>query len=271
MAETPLFIPSAGQQLFAMLHEPVAAPRGWFVFCHPFAEEKLWAHRVFVSFARTLADRGFAVLRFDMTGHGDSTGDFKDANVDVYLSDIGAVVAEATRRYPMAARRGLLGLRLGATLAVLAAERDADFSELVLWDPIVDGAKYAQEILLTNLATQMATHGKVVHERAELIAAMQTGATVNIDGYEMSPAMYTGIAALDLRQTPGAANGRCLITQIDRAPRPPRNDLQTVAQRYRSAALTQVVEQPFWKEIKEFYGRADNLYRETLTWLEQAA
>ena len=45
-----------------------------FVFCHPLTEEKLWTHRVFVTFARELAAAGHTVLRFDYRGNGDSDG-----------------------------------------------------------------------------------------------------------------------------------------------------------------------------------------------------
>ena len=54
--ETPFFFPSGKHSLFGILHQPAAATcLPAFVFCHPFGEEKLWTHRVFVSFARRLA------------------------------------------------------------------------------------------------------------------------------------------------------------------------------------------------------------------------
>ena len=47
--------------------------------CHPLGEEKLWAHRVFVSLARDLANAGFVVLRFDCRGEGDSDRDARQS------------------------------------------------------------------------------------------------------------------------------------------------------------------------------------------------
>ena len=56
MNEIPFFLGSPGSQLFAVAHDPGGAPSGdTFVFCHPLAEEKLWAHRVFVNYARLAA------------------------------------------------------------------------------------------------------------------------------------------------------------------------------------------------------------------------
>ena len=55
--------------------------------CHPLGEEKLWAHRVFVTFARDLATAGFAVLRFDFRGEGDSDRPFEQADFETRIED----------------------------------------------------------------------------------------------------------------------------------------------------------------------------------------
>jgi exosortase A-associated hydrolase 2 len=268
--ETPFFFNLGGQQLFGILHAPAGAKprRGW-VFCHPFAEEKLWAQRVYVSFARILAARGDLVLRFDHRGHGDSDGRFEDASLTTYLEDADAALSTLQTRLPTDCPIGLLGLRLGASVAALAAEKNPRVDRLVLWEPVVDGEAHGQEILLTNLATQMATHGKVVIERAELVSRMQAGETVNIDGYEMSNTMFQQIRSLKLAAEPRLFAGSCLVVQVDRNTRPPRPALKTLVDRYHSAELNSVAEQPFWKEIREFYGKADRLYAGTLGWLER--
>ena len=75
MTETPVFFKNGTNRLFGIVHYPeTGEPENAFVFCHPFAEEKLWAHRVYVNFARYLAKHGWAVLRFDYAGYGDSDG-----------------------------------------------------------------------------------------------------------------------------------------------------------------------------------------------------
>src|SRR5687768_18149474 len=91
MNETPLFFNRGPWQLFGVYHAPhngsTATP---FVFCHPFGEEKLWAHRVYVGFARELARRGHPVLRFDYAGNGDSSGTFDESSIETALADIDA-------------------------------------------------------------------------------------------------------------------------------------------------------------------------------------
>jgi hypothetical protein len=62
--------------------------REGYIFVDAFAEEKLWSQRVMVSFARKMALLGYPVLRFDVMGHGDSDGEFKNATIPSILSDI---------------------------------------------------------------------------------------------------------------------------------------------------------------------------------------
>ena len=64
----------------------------------------------------------------------------------------------------------LLGLRLGANVAMIVAETATDLQHLILWSPIMDGERYLQDLLRINLMTQMATL-KVIHqERPALVA-----------------------------------------------------------------------------------------------------
>src|SRR5262249_51455446 len=54
-------------------------------------------------------------------------------------------------------RVSLIGLRLGATLAARgAAKRAEDVSALVLWDPVVFGTEYLEQLFRTSTASQPA-------------------------------------------------------------------------------------------------------------------
>ena len=268
MSETPYFI-AGTRQLFAVLHEPAAAATGEaFVFCHPLAEEKLWAHRAFVTFARELAAAGHAVLRFDMAGSGDSDGDFSDVSVTSSVADIRSAVDDVRRRTGVD-RVSLLGLRFGATLAALAAEQGG-IHRLVLWSPVVDGDRHLQELLRINVATQTAVYKEVRQDRSELIEAMRQGGTVNVDGYEMGHAMATEMAAVKLAAGPKAHLGPSLVVHIDRQAGRPSAELQALASTYERGALIFAAEEPFWKEIARFYDRAPALFAATAEWLNLA-
>lgn len=265
----PFYFGDDGGGIFGILHEPSGKPNGrGFVLCYPFAEERLWVHRAFVNLSRMLAEMGYAVLRFDFTGHGDSDGDFEDATVETRLEDIDQAVRALRRKASVNDGIGLLGLRLGATLAALAAERDPAFSHLVLWEPIVDGAAYMQEMLRSNLATQLAVYKEIRHNRQKLAEIMRGGETVNVDGYGLSHEMFEQTGRIDLAKGERAFDGPTLVVQIDRREAPPRERLQELCGSYRNAELRTVVEEPFWKEIKPYYPRAENLFRVTREWLE---
>ena len=141
MTETPFYFPNGQRSLFGIFHAPgTSIAQSAFVFCHPFGEEKLWTHRVFVSFARQLAADGHPVLRFDYTGNGDSDGSFSETSVRTAIADVDAAVSHM-RTVRGVTQINLLGLRFGATVAALAAEELSAIDRLVLWAPIVDGSR----------------------------------------------------------------------------------------------------------------------------------
>ena len=268
MTESPFFFQSGQASLFGVLHEPdqpgALAP---VVFCHPFGEEKLWAHRVYVSMARRLAGLGRAVLRFDCMGIGDSSGRFDESSLSTMLADVDAAVREVRQRTGQT-KVALLGLRLGATVAALAAERLDELDRLVLWAPIVDGARYMQELLRINLTTQMAVYKEIRQDREALVAAMREGHTANIEGYEMQLRMYEEVTGVRLADERKRASAPCLVVHVDRQPGKPVPELTRLAESYPNATLALAQEEPFWKEIARFYGDAPGLSEQTLSWLD---
>jgi uncharacterized protein len=265
--EVPLFFANGDRALFGVLHRPSAGAgaRPAFVFCHPLGEEKLWTHRVFVSFARRLAAAGYPVLRFDFTGQGDSEGSFSEASMATLCADLRCAIQEV-RRLTRVATVSLLGLRLGANVAMMGAEAATDLRHLILWSPITDGERYLQELLRINLMTQMATHKAIYQERPALVAEMEQGRTVNVDGYEMGWPLYSSVSPIKPESHPHAFSGPSLIVQIDRQARPAA-ELQRLAESYPSATMTFAQEEPFWKEIPRFYQHAPNLFDVTTDWL----
>ena len=269
MLETPFFFQNGSYNLFGVLHKPMDGANGMgFVFVHPFAEEKLWTQRVFVSFARELAVRGYSVLRVDFMGHGDSDGNFEDSSVETQLSDIQCTLLTLKERAPYINEFGLLGLRFGATLAAVSAGKLPDIKKLILWDPIVDGSKYMQEMLRINLTTQTTVYKEIRHTRNDLVQMMKEGKTVNVDGYEMSYILFEQASSINLLQNDKKYSGDCLIVQISKKEEAFKKNLENLKAAYAKAELILSIEEPFWKEIKTFYSKAENLFHNTLSWLE---
>lgn len=267
MTETPMFFSNGDSRLFGVLHRPAQQnPLRAFVFCHPFGEEKLWTHRVFVSFARLLAQQGWAVLRFDYRGYGDSDDNFESVSVDDHLTDIDCALAQIAVLLPSVQKTGLLGLRFGATLAALQASCRAVTGPLILWEPLVNGERYIQEALRSNLTTQLAVFGEIRETREQLVEQMKNGSSVNIDGYELTYPLFEQVAAINLLDKLPQAGGM-LVVKIARGNRAGK-DVQALVDKT-GATLEFAEEEPFWREIKRFYAQADALFKVTLEWLEK--
>ncbi len=130
------------------------------LLCNPFGEEAARAHRAYRVMARKLEDAGYASMRFDYSGTGDSSGDIADVGVEDWLHDI-AAAAEHLRRESGVQRIVLVGLRLGATFAALSAQRGLlRIAHVLLWDPIVDGAEYLRELGRAHRTYMQAEFGR---------------------------------------------------------------------------------------------------------------
>jgi uncharacterized protein len=269
MHEMPFYFGEQGRQLFGVFHSPEDCTRKTaFVFCHPYAEEKLWAHRSYVSLARNLATHGYPVLRFDFMGHGDSMGDFANGDIHSRINDVSRGI-EQILSLSGADSIALFGLRFGGTLAALAAERCPEVSSLVLWQPIVDGGQYMQEVLRSNLSTQMAVYGRVQTNRKELVEQMRNGASIDVDGYPLTGRMYDQAEQVHLDQREVNRSIPALIVQVSRkedAPTDPK--LKILAAQYTPGSLTVVTEEPFWKEIRRWYKSAPHAQEQTRKWVE---
>ncbi len=269
MQEYAQFIQVGEGNLFAVTHEPKqAVRRGAFIFCHPFVEEKLWSHRAYVSFARNLSSLGYLVIRFDMRGYGDSSGDFIDISLAESIKDTLDVIDYVQRTYEDIEGISLFGLRLGATIAALVAEECNCISKLVLWEPVVRGDRYMQEFLRSNLAAQMLDGGEVKNTRDDLVQEMKNGTPVNVEGYPLTYRCYSDVSDINLLARDRYPDAPCLINQIVRNENQPFNkDLEQLANCYREADLMKSDEKQFWREIKEFYDKAEHLSASTLSWL----
>jgi putative redox protein len=77
----------AGTELAAWLEKPVSSkPKAYVLFAHCFTCSKNL--KAIGNISRAMTQKGFAVLRFDFTGLGDSEGEFSDANFSSNIDDL---------------------------------------------------------------------------------------------------------------------------------------------------------------------------------------
>lgn len=107
-----------GDMLAARLDLPAGPPRAFALFAHCFtcSKNSLAASRM----SRALSRLGFAVLRFDFTGLGDSEGEFANTGFRSHVGDL--VAAAAALRDRWAAPQLLLGHSFGGAAVLAAAE-----------------------------------------------------------------------------------------------------------------------------------------------------
>jgi exosortase A-associated hydrolase 2 len=271
--ETPqFFLNRDRKRLFGILHEADAsAARQNFavVFCAALFEDKLWSHRVMVNFARYLASRGVSVLRFDYFGDGESEGRFDEASVTTRTADIADAVTFCRERTKID-RVYLLGLCYGATLALHASLREGTGAGVVAWAPVMDGGRYAAELLRTHLTAQMVLHRKIVHDREALVRQIMADETVNIEGYEIGRALYTEMIGLDLMPLLRSATTPVLAMQIAPSERvdPAYHGLSTLQNR--SVRFDVVRELKFWTQQKTIFPYCEPLFERTTEWLARA-
>ena len=159
---TPIYFGSAERPLFGWMH---AAPAGAaaplaVLLCAPLGHEDLSTHRGQRALACALSAAGLAVLRFDHAGWGDSA-DAADAGDPAaqWLASL-HVAADTLRQRSGAPRLALLGVRMGALLAALAASGRSDVDALVALLPVTSGRAWLRECrLLAGDAAPAAADG----------------------------------------------------------------------------------------------------------------
>ncbi|MEO0392891.1 MAG: alpha/beta fold hydrolase [Pseudomonadota bacterium] len=108
-----------GDRLAGLLELPSGRRRGVAIFAHCFtcSKDSHAAARI----SRSLAEQGIAVLRFDFTGLGSSSGDFSNTNFSSNVDDLLAAAEALSHDY--GPPNMLIGHSLGGAAVLMAASR----------------------------------------------------------------------------------------------------------------------------------------------------
>lgn len=206
----PFFLDSPRGPLFCIYTAPTdQPPQGAVLYLHPFAEEMHKSRRMAALQARALATHGHAVLQIDLTGCGDSTGDFSDASWSVWLDDARLGHAWLTERTAQPVT--LWGLRSGALLAANLAQQLLSIRNLILWQPVHDGSLFLNQFLRIKLASEMLSEGQSKSGTKDLLAQLAAGEGVEVGGNMLSPEMARELGSLKL----AAMTPTCPITWLE--------------------------------------------------------
>lgn len=186
---TPLYFGDSTRQLFGIYHEARSRARRdtGVLLCHPLGKEYMRCHWAFRQLAAELTRAGFHVFRFDYHGTGDSAGESGEGDAMSWCEDI-VTAAQELQDTAGTRRLVLVGLRLGAALAALASVQ-LHPAELVLWDPVIDGQRYLDQI--RNI------HRQLLESRSYFFRPRVDGGGEILGFYCPTP-MDQSIAAIDL-------------------------------------------------------------------------
>jgi alpha-beta hydrolase superfamily lysophospholipase len=206
--DEPVYFLSRDQKLFGWLHQPadMSSVDAGIVICNPFGYEALCGHRSIRAFVSAFNALDLPTLRFDYLGTGDSPDiDSTADQLSTWVEDAVNAVLELRRRTGVA-RICLVGFRLGALIATLAAARCKTVDRLLLIAPVISGPRYLRELRLTQLAGNLGEDG----------ASSPTRGALEVSGYSLSVATVDALAGLDLEQrTPPRVNDVLVIDRSD--------------------------------------------------------
>jgi alpha-beta hydrolase superfamily lysophospholipase len=206
-APQPLYFGDPAAPLFGWWHAPRSPQRDLaVVLCPALGREEVSSHRSLRVWAQRLAQGGLPVLRFDLPGTGDSSGDMAMPGlVDAWRAALAAAIDEA-RRLSSAQRVAVLGLRLGALLAADCGAAAGGVDLLIAVAPVLAGRAHLRELKALQAAS--ATPGN----------APAADGLLEAGGYALTPEVQQAINGLDVRTPPRAPAVQVLLIDRDDMP-----------------------------------------------------
>jgi alpha-beta hydrolase superfamily lysophospholipase len=248
----PRFFGRPGARLYGCLHQAADPSPRRAVIAQPVLHEYMGSHRTLVQLATRLALANINALRFDFHGVGDSAGESGDGTLDRWQQDVASASAELSSGE--GARASIVGLRLGATVALLQQTRsDApEVPSLVLWDPIVDGRAYLDELqALHRERFGAATDGEVL-------------------GFPLSSGLRDELARLEVSRFGRPRARRVLVLRTSGTR---EGDLEALAAQLREAGaavdLHRIDTPPMWRDAGKTYVPRPAL-DDIVSWLKEA-
>ena len=171
-------------------------PRRKVLIVPPFAEELNKSRHVLATLAAAIGEAGHDVLMPDLFGTGDSAGDFSEASLEIWRTDLDVAIG----RLDPDGELELVGLRAGGLLAADITRRHG-VKSLTLLHPIADGKQQLTQMLRLRLAGGLMGGGEKETAK-QLRQRLADGECLEIAGYGLSGQLAADLETLALSKIP---------------------------------------------------------------------
>jgi serine aminopeptidase S33 family len=210
--EEASFFGPGPRKRFGLLSTPVGEPTAGLVICCPYQAEIQRNYRREVLLARRLAQRGVAVQRFHYAGSGHSDGDPSSVTFDSMREDALSAADELVRRTGVTTV-GFLGTRWGGLVAASAVASRG--GHLCLWEPVVDPARYFDEIFRFLILYELKEDpGSPLAHDASLPDLLRRDGSVDVLGHSVERSLYESSRGLALAELAPDPSHPALLVQI---------------------------------------------------------
>lgn len=265
--EEMFFFPGGSDaKLLGFLHQPEKTAQTGIVYIHPFAEEKNCSHSVVAKAARSFAELGFAVMRFDLSGCGDSEGNMEDFTLADWQNDLKAAIKTLKEKSGVE-RVALWGLRSGAGICLSHASEQGETPFLLLWQPVLNFKDFMLRFLRQRVGTGLVSSGENISVKS-LVETLDSGNSVEVFGYTISPAIYRSFVETGPAPSKNAIKSKTFIASISLMEKAPFN-IANFAQNSQNGntSFVHIIEEPFWDRYWRW--QAPKTIEETCNWLRK--
>lgn len=249
-----------GEDLYFLIRAPQKTPAlpPTVLFVPPFAEERNRSRHLMSRTAEALAQAGISSIVFDLSGTGESHGEFRAATLTRWAEEIKAVARE------MADQAGqtitLITIRAGFLFADTLWQAKDVVSGAVTWAPVLDGALHMKQFLRVRhaqLKERAAQSGQPAPPVSSLIDRLRDEGWLECAGYPLSDTLYQEFNG---KRTPQPPQFPLLVLDPVREALP-----DALLSSERSVAFRHIDEPAFWQNAEP----SDNpsLVAETVAWV----
>jgi hypothetical protein len=176
--------------LYGVAGGPPDARRAVLVVSPP-GVDAVRARRVLFRLVRALAAAGHGALLVDPRGSGESALAFEETSLATHVADVRDGLHELARRFPEAHQR-VIAVRYGAVPALAAVQPPAA-DALLLIDPCLDVRAALRQDLRSEIAKRMRRGAEEGDDRDALVAQLDAGRPIVLDGERFPPAFWRGL------------------------------------------------------------------------------